>query len=217
MVKRAFDLTMSLFGLLLVGPLLLLIALWIKLESRGPVFYRGERVGRGGRLFHIYKFRSMIVDADKVGPTTTTGDDPRITKAGKFLRKTKIDELPQLLNVLCGQMSFVGPRPQVKWAVDLYTPEEQALLTVRPGITDYASLVFRNEGELLRGSKDPDKDYLELIAPEKIRLGLLYVRTHTLWTDIRIILATVGAILGKDPIWCLPAHRNPMAALHTAE
>jgi lipopolysaccharide/colanic/teichoic acid biosynthesis glycosyltransferase len=208
--KRAFDLILSLIGLIVFGPVLLLLALWIKLGSKGPLFYRGARVGRGGRTFRIYKFRTMIVDADKVGPSSTGEDDPRITRCGKFLRRYKLDELPQLLNVLAGEMSFVGPRPQVQWAVDLYTPRERDLLKVRPGITDYASLVFRNEGEILRGSADPDKDYLEKIAPEKIRLGLLYVQSHSVGTDIKIILATVGAILGKDPSWCLPEHRKPV-------
>jgi lipopolysaccharide/colanic/teichoic acid biosynthesis glycosyltransferase len=208
-MKRAFDLVLTVAGLLVIGPLLLLLALCVKLGSRGPVFYLGARVGRGGRPFNIIKFRTMIVDADKGGPTTTTGDDPRVTPIGHFLRRFKIDELPQLLNVLAGQMSLVGPRPQVRWAVDLYSADELNLLTVRPGITDYASLVFRNEGDLLLGSTDPDRDYLEKIAPEKIRLGLYYVETHSVQNDLKIILATVGAIFGKDPGWCLPPHRIP--------
>ena len=209
MMKRAFDVVFSLAGLIVTGPLLLFCALLVKLESRGPAFYLGERVGLNGKKFHIRKFRSMVVDAESMGPSTTAHGDPRVTKVGSFLRKNKLDELPQLMNVLLGEMSFVGPRPQVQWAVDLYSAEELDLLTVRPGITDFASLVFRNEGELLRGSADPDRDYLEKIAPEKIRLGLLYVRTHNLWIDIRVIVATVAAILGKDPEWCLPARHKP--------
>jgi lipopolysaccharide/colanic/teichoic acid biosynthesis glycosyltransferase len=136
----------------------------------------------------------MVVDAEKLGASSTSDDDPRITRIGKFLRKYKLDELPQLINVLKGDMSFVGPRPQVKWAVDLYTEEEKALLNVRPGITDYASLRFPNEGEILKGSKDPDKDYMEKIHPEKMRLGLEYVRNRSFWLDIKLILQTVLAI-----------------------
>jgi lipopolysaccharide/colanic/teichoic acid biosynthesis glycosyltransferase len=210
MAKRGFDFVLSVIGLIVFGPLLLLMAAWIKVNSRGPVFYRGVRAGLDGKPFRIFKFRTMVVDAEKIGASSTAEDDPRITKAGKFLRRFKLDELPQLLNVLVGEMSFVGPRPQVLWAAERYTPEERGLLTVRPGITDYASLVFRNEGKILKGSTDPDKDYLEKIAPEKTRLGLLYVGSHSVWTDIKIIAATVGAILGKDPAWCLPAHRKPV-------
>jgi lipopolysaccharide/colanic/teichoic acid biosynthesis glycosyltransferase len=188
---------------------LLAIALWIKLDSKGPVFYRGKRVGRGGKQFHILKFRSMVVDAERIGASSTSDDDPRITRPGKFIRRCKLDELPQLINVFLGEMSMVGPRPQVQWAVDLYTDVERSLLGVRPGITDYSSLVYRNEGEILRGSTDPDKDYLEKIAPGKIQLGLLYVRTHNLWIDVKIILATALAIPGIDPLWCLPPSERP--------
>ena len=213
-MTRAFDIACSLVGLIITAPVLLLVAVWVKLESRGPVFYLGTRVGLRGRPFRIFKFRSMIVDAEKVGGSTAPEDDPRITRTGKLMRKYKLDELPQLLNVLRGDMSFVGPRPQVQWLVDLYTNEERELLSVRPGITDYASVVFRNQSELLRGSTDPDKDYLEKVEPEKIRLGLYYVRTHSIWADLKIILATVGAILGKDPAWCLPVRRDPMRETH---
>lgn len=211
MLKRTFDFVTSAVGLLLASPLLLAIAIWIKLDSRGPVFYRGERVGRGGRKFHVFKFRSMVVDADRIGASSTSDDDPRITRPGKFVRRFKLDELPQLINVLAGDMSWVGPRPQVQWAVDLYSAEERALLDVRPGITDYSSLIYCNEGEILQGSADPDKDYLEKIAPGKIRLGLLYVKRHNLWIDIKIMMATALAILGKDPAWCLPASERAAA------
>ena len=165
MTKRLFDFIVSLLGLILLSPILGLIAVWIKIEDPGPVFYRGERVGRGGNVFHIFKFRSMVMNAELLGGSSTAADDPRITRIGRLLRRYKLDEISQLLNVLVGHMSFVGPRPQVQWAVDLYTEEERALLSVRPGITDYASLVFRDEGAILRGSTDPDKDYLEKIAP----------------------------------------------------
>ena len=203
MAKRLFDIVFSLAGLLVMLPVMALLALLIKVGSKGPVLYRGLRVGKDGKLFHILKYRTMVVDAESVGASSTAGDDPRITPIGAFLRKWKLDELPQLLNVLRGEMSFVGPRPQVQWAVDLYTPEERQLLSVRPGITDYASLVFRNEAEILRGSTDPDRDYLVKIAPTKIRLGLEYVRRHNLATDLSILFATLGALSGIDPGWCL--------------
>jgi len=159
------------------------------------------------------KFRTMVVDADKIGPSSTAGDDPRITRPGKFMRRFKLDELPQLFNVLRGEMSFVGPRPQVQWAVDLYTPEERLLLSVRPGITDFASLRFRNEDEILKGSADPDKDYLEKIAPQKIKLGLHYVRNQSLLTDLKLIVATGLMVFGVSPEWCLPRPElNPESA-----
>jgi lipopolysaccharide/colanic/teichoic acid biosynthesis glycosyltransferase len=195
--KRFFDILFSLAVLVLLGPFLLLVAVLIKVGSLGPVFYRGERVGLGGRPFRIYKFRSMVVDADRKGASSTAEDDPRITRIGGFLRKYKLDELPQFINVLVGDMSVVGPRPQVAWAVELYRPEERKLLDVRPGITDYASIRFRNEGEILRGYPDPDKAYLELIAPEKTRLGLEYVRDHSLWVDVKIIVMTFVSIFRK--------------------
>jgi lipopolysaccharide/colanic/teichoic acid biosynthesis glycosyltransferase len=204
LIKRLLDFIASLAGIILLSPLLIALVIWIKLADPGPVFYYGVRVGRNGKLFRMMKFRTMVVNADKVGPSSTAGDDPRITRPGHFMRRFKLDELSQLFNVLRGEMSLVGPRPQVQWAVDLYTPEERALLTVRPGITDFASLRFRNEAEILQGSTDPDKDYLEKIAPLKIRLGLHYVRTYSLGTDLKILLATVLSLAGVDPAWCLP-------------
>lgn len=211
-MKRLSDILLSTFGLIILAPLLMFCALWIKLNSTGPVLYRGDRVGQGGRDFRILKFRTMVVDADKIGGSSTSADDPRITACGRFLRRYKLDELPQLFNVLWGEMSFVGPRPQVRWAVELYSAEEKQLLEVRPGITDYASLVFRNEAEILKGCGDPDEAYLEKIAPQKIRLGLNYVRKHSLWTDLTIIIATVLAIPGVDPRWCLPAAAQEIVA-----
>jgi lipopolysaccharide/colanic/teichoic acid biosynthesis glycosyltransferase len=194
MAKRTFDAFFSLMGLGVLSPLLLLIAVLIKLDSPGPVFYKGLRVGLGGHLFKMFKFRTMIINADKVGSSSTPDDDPRLTRTGRILRQYKLDELPQLINVLIGDMSLVGPRPQVKWAVDLYTPEEREVLTVRPGITDYASLHFPNEGEILRGSTDPDKDYLEKIHPTKMRLSLEYVRSRSLWVDLKVILQTIATV-----------------------
>ena len=195
MLKLLFDLLLSSVGLVLLSPVILVLALLIKLHDRGPVFYRGERVGRGGTIFRIYKFRSMVVNAEKTGVSSTAKEDPRITPIGRFLRKTKLDELPQLLNVLTGEMSIVGPRPEVKKFTDLYTNEEKALLTLRPGITDYASLWDINEAEVLAGSSDPDKDYMEKIRPEKIRLQLKYWRERSLWTDIKIVLLTIRKML----------------------
>lgn len=195
--KRLLDLTISLSALLLLIPIFVLAALTIKHDSHGPVFYRGLRVGWRGKRFRILKFRTMVVDADKMGISSTAENDPRITKIGKFLRKYKLDELPQFINVLKGEMSIVGPRPQVPWAVELYSAEERKLLSVRPGITDYASIKFRNECSILKDSLNPDKDYLEKIAPEKIRLGLEYMNNNNIWIDLKIILATVGALFRK--------------------
>jgi lipopolysaccharide/colanic/teichoic acid biosynthesis glycosyltransferase len=197
-LKRIFDVIASAVGLIVCVPVLVVTAALIKLEDRGPVFYRGARVGRGGRPFRLVKFRTMVVGADKLGPSSTSEDDPRITRIGRVLRRGKLDEMPQLLNVLIGDMSLVGPRPQVPWAVELYTDEERELLTVRPGITDYASIKFSNEGEVLRGSADPDRAYLELIAPEKHRLGLEYVRNRSFLLDVRILAATLVEVAGGN-------------------
>lgn len=197
MVKRMFDIIFSVFGLILCSPVLTGISIVIKKEDSGPVFYRGIRVGRYGKPFRIFKFRTMVVDAEKIGASSTAEDDPRITKIGKWIRKYKLDELPQLLNVLKGEMSFVGPRPQVPWAVELYNEKEKRILDVRPGITDYASIKFRNEAEILKNSKDPDKTYLEKIAPEKLKLSLKYLENMSLWNDIKIIFTTIRAVFQK--------------------
>lgn len=194
-MKRLMDFSISLLGLALLSPILLATAILIKLDSRGPVFYRGVRVGRHGNPFRIFKFRTMVVNADKIGGSSTPEDDPRLTRIGSSLRKYKLDELPQLFNVLAGEMSLVGPRPQISWAVERYSVEEKELLKVRPGITDYASLRFRNEGEILRGSADPDRDYLEKIQPEKMRLSLDYVRNQSFWLDCRILMETLATLL----------------------
>ncbi len=160
-------------------------------EDHGPIFYRGERTGLHGKPFRIFKFRTMVVDAEKLGASSTSDDDARITRIGKFLRRYKLDELPQLINVLTGDMSLVGPRPEVKKFTDLYTDEEKSILSVKPGITDWASIWNPDEGAMLAGSTDPDRDYLEKIRPQKIRLQLKYVRERSFWTDIRIILLTL--------------------------
>jgi len=203
MLKRVFDLLASFIGLVFLTPVLGTIAISIKLEDGGPVFYRGERVGRYGKPFRIFKFRTMGLDAEKIGGSSTPEDDPRITGVGRILRKYKLDELPQLINVLKGDMTIVGPRPQVPWAVELYTEREQALLSVRPGITDYASIRFSNEADILRGSAEPDKEYLDRIAPEKIRLSLEYIRNRSFLVDMKIILATLWALAGGNPEWIL--------------
>jgi len=191
MAKRLFDLAVSSIGLLILFALFLLTALLIKLDSRGPVFYRGVRVGRYGKRFRMFKFRTMVVNADELGGSSTAADDPRVSRMGKLIRRFNLDELAQFINVLKGDMSIVGPRPQVPWAVELYTKEEQEILKVKPGITDWATIWIRDEGELLRGSTDPDRDYLEKIWPEKRRLQLEYVRNHSMWIDIRIMLRTL--------------------------
>ncbi len=199
MVKRLFDVVLAAIGIVVCAPLLVAVAIAVKFQDGGPIWYRGERVGLGGRPFRILKFRTMVPDAERVGASSTADDDPRITGVGRWLRRAKLDELPQLVNVLVGDMSLVGPRPQVPWAVALYAEEDKQLLSVRPGMTDYASIRFSNEGEILRGSADPDGDYLRIIAPEKIRLGLQYVESHSLMTDLRILLATARVVAGADP------------------
>jgi len=195
MMKRGFDFVSSLVGLILASPVLLVIAILIKKEDRGPVFYRGVRVGRFGKLFRIFKFRTMVLNAEKLGGSSTADDDPRITNVGRFIRKFKLDELPQLINVLKGEMSTVGPRPEVQMYVDMFTEEEKAILSVRPGITDWASIWNPDEGAILAGSPDPEKTYMEKIRPEKIRLQLKYVEEKSLWVDLKIIFKTLETIL----------------------
>ena len=195
MMKRGFDFVSSLVGLILASPVLLVIAILIKREDRGSVFYRGVRVGRFGKLFRIFKFRTMVVNAEKLGGPSTADDDPRITKVGNFIRKFKLDELPQLINVLKGEMSIVGPRPEVQMYVDMFMEEERAILSVRPGITDWASIWNPDEGGILAGSLDPEKTYMEKIRPEKIRLQLKYVRERSFWNDLKIIAQTIITIV----------------------
>jgi lipopolysaccharide/colanic/teichoic acid biosynthesis glycosyltransferase len=194
-LKRAFDFLSSLIGLTLVSPALLTIAILIKKEDSGAVFYRGVRVGRFGKPFRIFKFRTMVVNAEKLGGPSTADDDPRITKIGKFIRKFKLDELPQLINVLKGEMSIVGPRPEVQVYVDMFIEEERPILSVRPGITDWASIWNPDEGAILAGCPDPEKMYMEKIRPEKIRLQLKYVREQSFWNDLKIIAQTIVAII----------------------
>ena len=200
MIKRLFDIVFSLLGLVILAPLFLIIAVIIKIEDGGPVFYRGVRVGKDGKLFRIFKFRTMIPHAEKAGIWATAEDDPRITKIGKILRKYKLDEFPQLINVLKGEMSFVGPRPEVPYYVGKFSEEEKAILSVRPGITDWASLWDIDEGSLLAGSADPNKTYEEYILPVKKQLQLKYVKENSFLMDIKIILLTVFALIFRKRI-----------------
>ena len=193
--KRAMDIVLSACALAVLWPLLLLIALAIWIDDPGPVFYRQVRVGRNGKTFRIFKFRSMVMDADKKGLAITVGRDSRITRVGAVLRKTKLDELAQLLNVLLGQMSFVGPRPEVPKFVELYTPYQRQVLLVRPGITDYASIAYRNENDLLAGAPNPEAMYIEQIMPDKIELNMKYLREISPLADIRLILKTIVAVI----------------------
>ena len=198
MLKRLFDIVFAALALLLLCPLLLAVALWVRLDSPGPVLFRQRRVGRGGRPFDIFKFRTMAAGAEAMGPQITVGADTRITRAGAWLRRAKLDELPQFYNVLRGDMSVVGPRPEVPRYVALYPPEVRtAVLSVRPGITDLASIVYRDESALLARSADPERTYVEQILPAKLDYALQYMRSHTLWLDLRIIGWTVLAVLGR--------------------
>jgi lipopolysaccharide/colanic/teichoic acid biosynthesis glycosyltransferase len=211
MLKRLFDLVCAGLALVVLSPVLVFVAIAVKCGDGGPVLYQGVRIGQHGRPFRMLKFRTMVVNAERIGASSTPNDDPRVTPVGRSLRKFKLDELPQLINVLMGEMSLVGPRPQVPWAVELYTESEKMLLSVRPGITDYASLMFRNEAQILDGSLDPDRDYLDKVAPKKIQLGLAYIKRQSLREDVKIIVATVLALVGLGPQWAIPDVRDGSA------
>ena len=198
MPKRLFDVTASLFGLIVFSPLLLALAVWVKLDSTGPVFYRGERAGKGNKPFKMFKFRSMVTNADKIGGSSTSGGDPRVTRSGRFIRKYKVDEISQLLNVLKWDMSLVGPRPEVLSYTRSYTGELLEILEVRPGITDWASIWNADEGGVLAGASDPDRAYEILIQPTKLQLQLRYVRTRSFWTDLKIIAYTIRRLIDPD-------------------
>jgi len=197
-MKRVFDFAASLVAILLLSPVLAAIALAIWMEDRHSPFYRGTRVARGGVRFHMLKFRSMFPDAWKSGVNSTSANDPRITRVGAWLRRRKLDELPQLWNVLAGQMSFVGPRPQVEADAALYTDEERRMLSARPGITDLSSIVFSDEGEILAGSSHPDLEYNRIIRPWKSRLVLLWLDHRSLWIDLRIVFLTALALVSRE-------------------
>jgi lipopolysaccharide/colanic/teichoic acid biosynthesis glycosyltransferase len=197
MVKRFLDICLSACGLLVISPLLLGVMLAIWLQDRHSPFYIAQRVGRGDTLFMMVKLRSMVVRADATGVDSTAGDDPRITSVGRFVRRYKLDEVMQLWNVLRGDMSLVGPRPNVKRETDLYTSQERDLLLVRPGITDIASIVFADEGDILDGREDPDLAYNQLIRPWKSRLGLIYVQQRSVFLDLRLVALTALAIVSR--------------------
>jgi lipopolysaccharide/colanic/teichoic acid biosynthesis glycosyltransferase len=197
MWKRFSDFIISLIVLIIFSPLFLILGILIKKDTEGPVFYRQVRIGKNGKPFRIFKFRTMVNNADKSGVTSTKDDDVRITKMGKFIRKYNLDELAQFINVLKGEMSIVGPRPEIPYYVNMFTEEEKIILSVRPGITDWACIWNPDEGKLLAGSDDPDRDYLEKIRPEKIRLQLKYVKEHSLWIDFKIMLMTLKVHLFK--------------------
>lgn len=194
-MKRLFDICVSGVGLLLLSPLLLLVSVWIKLDSPGPVFYRQVRVGRYNHDFRIFKFRSMRIGADKGSLVTIGGHDPRVTRAGYFLRKYKLDELPQLINVFIGDMSIVGPRPEVRHYVDYWTPEQMHVLDIRPGITDPASIKFRNENELLEKVDNPETYYIEVIMQQKLSLYLEYAKKQSFLYDLKIIFQTLRVVI----------------------
>ncbi|MGE3681517.1 MAG: sugar transferase [Bdellovibrionales bacterium] len=195
-MKRVLDFVSAAAGLLLLSPLFAVIALLIKLSDRGPVFYGQIRIGQGGRPFRMWKFRSMRPRADREGPAITVGGDSRITPIGRLLRRTKMDELPQLWNVLKGEMSLVGPRPEVETYVRLYTDGQREVLRLRPGITDPASFAFFDESELLASVPDPEAYYMRVLVPEKIRINLEYAARRSLFSDLLLIFATVAKPLG---------------------
>lgn len=194
-MKRLFDIIASGLGLLVLSPLFLILAIWIKLDSKGPVFYRQMRVGKDNKDFRIFKFRSMRVGSDKGSLVTIGGRDPRITRSGYIIRKLKLDELPQLINVFVGDMSLVGPRPEVRHYVNYWTEEQMHVLDVRPGITDPASIKFRNENKLMEQAEDPEDYYINVIMQEKLKLYLEYVNNHSFWGDIGLIFKTFWVIV----------------------
>src|SRR4029077_3568071 len=211
-IKRAFDFVITLIALVVVSPVLLVLAISIKLTSEGQVFYRGVRIGLHGAPFRIFKFRTMVINAEKLGGSATAEDDPRITPIGRFIRRNKLDEFPQFINVLVGDMSLVGARPEVKKYVDMYSEEEKQILDLRPGITDWASIWNSNEAAVLEGSTNPEKTYEELIRPTKLALQLFYARNHSLWVDIKILFHTAAKLVLKD--WT-PRELEPYGKIRT--
>lgn len=194
-IKRFFDLSVSLFGIIILSPILIMISILIKIDSRGPVFFKQVRVGKDGKHFKIFKFRTMVVDAERKGMQITVGKDPRITRIGHILRKAKLDELPQLFNVFLGEMSFVGPRPEVPRYVEMYNESQKNILKVLPGITDLASIEFRNENDILAKSSDPEATYINEIMPKKLDLNAEYIRNLSVIYDIKLILRTILVVL----------------------
>jgi lipopolysaccharide/colanic/teichoic acid biosynthesis glycosyltransferase len=200
--KRLFDFVLAAAALVALCPLFLLTALAIRLQGRGPIFYRGLRVGKGGEFFRIFKFRTMVANAERLGGSCTADDDPRVTRLGRLLRRFKLDEIPQFLNVIAGDMSLVGPRPEVKKYTDMYSGEEKRILSLRPGITDWASIWNSDEGGVLKGAADPEKAYEELLRPTKIQLQLLYAAENSVLIDAKILIYTLFRLCNKN--WLPP-------------
>jgi lipopolysaccharide/colanic/teichoic acid biosynthesis glycosyltransferase len=195
MLKRLFDIIVALIGLILLSPLLLVFAIMVKLDSPGPVFYRAPRVGKDGKVFRMYKFRSMVVDAPKVGPAITVDNDPRITRVGARLRDSRLDELPQLINVLTGEMSMVGPRPEAPYYVEMFSPEQREVLKVKPGMTGPAQVVFRHEEEELTNVENLDDEYMNVVLPPKLALDMQYIEQQSLALDMKLLCQTGWALL----------------------
>lgn len=195
MLKRIFDLIASLIGIILLLPVYIVLSIMIVMDSRGGIFYKQTRVGKDNKDFKLFKFRTMVTGADRKGLITVGARDSRVTKIGYYLRKYKMDELPQLFNVFLGDMSLVGPRPEVRKYVEMYSPEQMKVLSVKPGITDYASIEYSNENEILAKAVDPDKEYIEVIMPAKLELNLRYIREQGIMTDIKLILKTIQKIV----------------------
>jgi lipopolysaccharide/colanic/teichoic acid biosynthesis glycosyltransferase len=190
-IKRLFDVIFSVIGFVIASPIILVVSILIKKGSEGSIFYPAKRMGKDGKIFTMYKFRTMVLNADKIGGPSTSADDPRLTKIGNFIRKYKLDELPQFFNILKGEMSFVGPRPEVPSEVETYDPEvKKTILSVKPGLTDLASIAGLHEEEILRGSEDPHEAYRRIIRPQKIKLQLEYIKKNSLWLDVKILTKT---------------------------
>ena len=194
---RFFDILFSSLGLIILSPLFLILAIWIKLDSKGPIFYKQLRVGKNDENFYLFKFRTMFMNADKNGLITVGVRDPRVTRAGYFFRKYKLDELPQLVNVMLGNMSLVGPRPEVRKYVEMYTPEQRKVLTVKPGLTDYASIRYIDENKVLAKSNDPERTYINVIIPEKIRYNIKYIEHQSVKEYFKIIFLTISRIFSS--------------------
>ena len=198
MAKRLFDIVCSALGLILLSPYFLIVSILVKLDSQGPIFYGGKRAGKDGKVFTMYKFRSMVTDAETRGPSVTYGEDPRITRVGRLLRRARLDEFPQLWNVLIGDMSLVGPRPESMYYYERYTPEQKRIFSVKPGMTGITQIHFRHEEDLLTDPANIDRDYLEKVLPPKVALDMQYIQSHSLWMDFKLILDTLWIVVLRD-------------------
>lgn len=209
MLKRAFDFTAALIGLIILSPYFLVVSILIKLDSRGPIFYGGKRIGQGGRVFTMYKFRTMVTDAEKRGPSVTYDGDPRITRMGHILRNARLDEFPQLWNVLKGDMSVVGPRPESVYYFERYTPKQKEIFQVKPGMTGVTQIHFRHEEDLLTDPVNLDRDYLEKVLPPKVALDLDYIHSQSFWMDLSLIFETLWVLVRDRFIKPAPVETNP--------